>query len=474
MHKQILILFIYLFSFNIFCQNTTENEAQKLNEDLNYLKKALYTSHPAIFKYISEDSLNYLFDSLRFKNDEIATKLELEKKVRFILSEIGCIHTSLKNSVFESNKTYIPFKTYANENGLWIEKDYADSLSIAKDYRILAINGHTTNSILTKMKEYRASDGYNESFKYGLINQEKWFNNVYQFYFDSDIIRTYKLVSKDLDTIIIKRKNSRNTPKIEDLNTVQNTNYGKNISVEFDSINRLAILKIKSFNGSPVFGKMINKSRYKNALKLIMKKGYTNLVIDLRNNTGGDAASGYSLLSFFVQENHPIIIKKHKGKIFKYAIPSSKVGSIFNFFVGNLFASRIPTFKARVSKAKVRKNRKHNFEGSLFVITNGFTLSTASNVASLFKYKTNAALIGTETGGGENNLNAYFFPKIKLLYSKIEIQIPQYKIDLRLTKNKGSGVIPNVPISYFVQDILSKKDLEIKKIIEMISAKQTL
>lgn len=474
MHKQISILFFCLFSFYAFCQNTTNYESIKLNEDLTYLKKVLYTSHPATFEYISEDSLSYLFDSLMFKNDEIATILELEKKVRFILSKIGCIHTSLKNSVFESHKTYIPFKLYANESNLWLEKDYTDSLSIAKNYRLLAINGHTANSILTKMKEYRASDGYNESFKYGLINQDKWFGSVYQFYFDSDTIRTYKLVSKDLDTIRIKRNNSSEIPEIENSVSVKNIKYDRNISVEFDSINHIAILKIKSFNGSPVIGKMINKNRYKKVLKLIKKKGYANLVIDLRNNTGGDAASGYSLLSFFVQENHSIIIKKQKGKIFKYAIPSSKLGSIFNFLAGNLFASRYPTFKARVSKARVRKSKKHNFEGHLFVITNGFTLSTASNVTSLFKHKTNAIIIGTETGGGENNLNAYFFPKIKLPYSKIKIQIPQYKIDLKTTKSKGSGVIPNIPITYSVQDILSKEDLEIKKIIEMVSSKQTL
>lgn len=473
MHKQIFLLFIYLFSLQAFCQNTGESEVQKLNKDLDYLKRVLYTSHPATFEYISKDSLNYVFDSLKFKNDSIVTKIELEKKVRFILSKIGCIHTSLKNTIFENKKTYIPFELYVNKTDLWIKKDYADSLSIAKEYRILAINGHTAKSILSKMKEFRAYDGYNKSFKYALMNQEKWFNKVYQFYFDSDTIRTYKLVSKDLDTIRIKRKNRNKISKLENAIGEKNVMYGKNISVAFDSINRIAFLKITSFSGFPVFGKIINKNSYKKALKLVKNKGYTNLAIDLRNNTGGDAASGYALLSFFVQENHSITIKKQKGKIFRYAILSSKIGSIFNFLVGNLFASRIPTFKAGVSKAKVRKNKKIYFDGNLFVITNGFTVSTASNVASLFKYKTKAILIGTETGGGENNLNAYFFPKIKLPYSKLKIQIPQYKIDLKLKKNSGSGVVPNIPMTYSLQDILSNKDIEINKITELVSTKQT-
>lgn len=471
MLNKILVLFTCLFSFTAFSQNEPIAEAHKLNDDLTHLKEVLFTSHPGTFEYISKDSLNYFFDSLRFDNSEIATKLELEKKVRFILSKIGCIHTSIKSTIFKDNKTFIPFKLYACGNDLWIEKDYADSLSINKAYRVLAINGNSVNTIFSKMKEFRPSDGYNTTFKYGLMNQDTWFNWVYQYYFDSDTIRTYTIINRDFDTTIIKRKNISKIPEIKRLSTKEYGNYGKNISVEFDSTNSIAILKIKSFSGSPILGTSINKNRYKKALKLIEQEGYSDLVIDLRNNTGGDAASGYSLLSFFTQENHSVVIKKHKGKIFKYAAPSSKVAAVVNFFFGHLFASRIPTFKARESIVKVKKSKNYCFKGDVFIIANGFTLSTASNVTSLFKNKTNAIIVGQETGGSENNLNAYFFPIIKLPYSKIKIQIPQHKINLNLVENKGSGIIPHIPITYSIDDRISTDDLEIRKIIKMVSAK---
>jgi C-terminal processing protease CtpA/Prc len=178
------------------------------------------------------------------------------------------------------------------------------------------------------------------------------------------------------------------------------------------------------------------------------------------------------LLSFFVNENHYITVNKNKGEIFKYAIASSKMNSILNFLGGNLFASRHPTSNARESISRLKSSKKYCFKGNIFVVTNGFTVSTASNTAALFQYKTTATIIGVETGGGENNLNAYFFVTVKLPYSKIKIQIPQYRIDLNLTENKGSGVIPNVTINYRIKDIISKRDLEMEQIIQMVSEKQ--
>jgi hypothetical protein len=470
-YKNIAFFFFCIINFQGLTQNSLSPETIQLTKDLTYLKEVLYTSHPATFEYISKDSLDHLFDSLQFDLKEGATTLKLEKKVRFILSKIGCIHTSIKNSVVKESNKRIPFKMYAVGNDLWIEKDKENRLNMVNNYRVLAINGNTSQTIISKMKAYRASDGYNETFKYELINNEKWFNNVYQYYFDSDSIRTYTIVSNEFDTTTVKRKNSNEITVLKKNVAIKKTHYGKNISVAFMPSQKVAVLNIESFSDSPIWGKVINKKRYKKALDLIDNEGYTNLVIDLRNNTGGDAASGYSLLSFFVQENHYVSIKKHKGKIFKYAVPVSKVNSIANFMVGNLFSSRNFTCQARASKAKVKKSSNYTYEGDVFVVINGFTLSTASNVASLFKYKTKATIVGIESGGGENNLNAYFFPIIKLPYSKMKIQIPQYKIDLRLVKNTGSGVIPDVKVIYSLQDVIAKKDIELKKIIEMVSVK---
>jgi len=195
------------------------------------------------------------------------------------------------------------------------------------------------------------------------------------------------------------------------------------------------------------------------------------LVIDLRNNFGGDAASGNKLLSFFVEEKHYFNIEKKKGKIFKYSTAGSRFGGVLNLFLGHFAASRRMTFNRRKTKSHLKPNTRNKFEGRVFVLTNGFTASTASNSASLFKYKTKATLIGEETGGGENNLNAYYTAVVKLPYSKIKIKIPQYSIDLNLMKNTGSGVKPNIEMDYTIKDIRIKKDLEMEKVINLVKQK---
>jgi len=201
-NTKLLLLFLVFNSF-IFCQN---KEVDILNKDLNYLKKVLFTSHPSAFRYISKDSLETIFDSLKFTPKDEATKLNLEKKVRIILSKIGCAHTSVKKTSFKFSKKTIPFEIYSKNNKTWITRDLEDSLSKIIGSKILSINGHDSYSIIEKMKNYRASDGYNTTFKYQLINNQKQFSNLYQYYFDKDSIKTYILLNNELDTIVIQRK----------------------------------------------------------------------------------------------------------------------------------------------------------------------------------------------------------------------------------------------------------------------------
>ncbi len=86
-------------------------------------------------------------------------------------------------------------------------------------------------------------------------------------------------------------------------------------------------------------------------------------------------------------------------------------------------------------------------------------------MASIFKYKTNAILAGEETGGGENLLNAYVFPRIKLPNSQIKIQIPQYRVDLGLVNNAGSGVTPDIEVPSNIKSIVIGEDWVLNEIL---------
>ena len=104
------------------------------------------------------------------------------------------------------------------------------------------------------------------------------------------------------------------------------------------------------------------------------------------------------------------------------------------------------------------------------MLVNGFSASASSNVASILKVNSQAIIIGQETGGAEEQFNAFFSPRYKLPNSKIQLKIPKYRIHLHATQNKGSGVLPTHRIKYSIQDVIDQKDLEYQHVIQLIKA----
>ncbi len=461
--KSILNISILLLVWDNIAWGQGNNELlSKLNSDINYFQEAIQSSHPNVYKYISKTSLDSLFIESQFTTSDSLSYVELERRVRHILSRIGCAHTYIVAPKRTTDKVF-PLRFYAQQGELLVTKDLENELDINRQYKVLSINGNTSTSIITKMMDYRPSDGYDNTFKYKLINSDSWFSKMYEFYFDSDKIKTITLIDTAFNSIQIKRKFIPIEVKNNTNEYIYDSKFGKSVKLKFYE-NNVATLKISSFSGFPIIGKYINGNHYKKALKEVEENNTQTLIIDLRNNTGGDAMSGYRLVARFIDKTHRIIIRNHKGKVFKYATFGSKIGLVLNSFLGNLFSGRIPLFKERKSYVRI-KPRENIYKGKVIILINGTTLSTASNVASIFKYKTNAVLVGEETGGGENLLNAYVFPKIELSNSNIKIQIPQYQVNLNLVNNTGSGVIPDREVSPSFQYLVSGDDWILNEII---------
>ena len=450
-------LIVLVITFSLWIPSMrAQTLSEDYNKDLTVLKRALYQAHPGVFRYISKDSLDKVFEESKFRADDHPTPKKLEARIRTILSKVGCIHTYLVDGEWKDVDAKMPFSFYSTDKGVWIRNAQIDSLKKYKGCRLISINGHSASNIRDTMMDYRASDGYNETFKYAYINLPGKFSTLYHFYYDVDSMKSYIIRDTSGDTVRIKvgeinKKKTKATPQ-------------KDISVIYDTLHQLAILKIRNFDGAAVFGAFINRYKYEKALKEIQQSGYKNMAIDLRNNLGGSAKSGNYLASFFVREKHNIIVRRHSGAILRYSTVWSKIVSILDFFVGDLFGSRRPAWPPGQSYSIVPKNDKFHFDGQLFVMTNGLTASTASNAASLFKHLTSAVIVGEETGGGEKYVNAYHFPSVKLPHSKLYVQIPQYAIDMGFASGSGHGVWPDIPAPSSIEDVLSQRDVALEAI----------
>ncbi|RYE16834.1 MAG: hypothetical protein EOP51_25090 [Sphingobacteriales bacterium] len=103
------------------------------------------------------------------------------------------------------------------------------------------------------------------------------------------------------------------------------------------------------------------------------------------------------------------------------------------------------------------------FKGKLFVLTDGYTFSTAADAAAVIRQLTTAVFIGEETGGGAEGNTSGIFLQVKLPNSGLSINIPACCYWNAVTvRKKNRGVLPDHPLINAVDDILNSNDRQWK------------
>lgn len=246
----ILTFFLSLLvNTTLLAQENTDSLIVALNEDLDYFQKVIEKTHPIIYLHVEKAELDSIFAESRFDSTKVLSNVELEKRVRKVLSKIGCSHTYVVSPQRKA-KYVFPLKFYATGKEMFIVEDLDSLLDLSQPLKLLDINGNTSEDMIKEMLNYRASDGYNTTLKYQLINLSKWFSTMYDFYFDADTIKNIRFVNANHDTLQITRKVKKIKPnKSVSKNNDYDSKYGENVTIKYynDSV---AVLRIKSFRGS--------------------------------------------------------------------------------------------------------------------------------------------------------------------------------------------------------------------------------
>ncbi|MBK7669669.1 MAG: hypothetical protein IPJ32_21450 [Sphingobacteriaceae bacterium] len=101
---------------------------------------------------------------------------------------------------------------------------------------------------------------------------------------------------------------------------------------------------------------------------------------------------------------------------------------------------------------------------------NGGTFSASCIVAANLKESKRAVIIGSESGGTNEGCNAGITPYYTLPNTKLKVRVPAFRIIHNINPTlTGHGILPDYQIKYSFEDILKRRDLEIKFVNELIS-----
>lgn len=441
MKKSTVLLFtsyILLCFLQISCSNA-DNELkiyeplalQDYQQDFNQMVRLLLKKHPQPYAFIGKDSLENLIDSQYNKINDSTTLGQFVWICEKVVGAIKCGHSEVwsyelyntpKSMVFPLNVRYVGSKLYVID-----PKNNSNKLSAGDE--ILTINGVDVKTLQDEMFQHQSSDGYNESSKHERTNL--LFKPYCSMYFNFPTAYSIA-VNKGESRVEIDLAEAENLdPTSTFLDNCEN-----NLCFNTDIQRNTAIITIRSFSyykkQLPIFESFIDS-----CFQHINQNQIPNVIIDLRNNGGGDPFCGSYLLQHIADKPYTYFRKDAR------------------------WYSKL--------KKTIQPN-PNGFKNRPYILTNGLCFSTTGHFCSLVKENNFGILVGDETGSTytcNDNSKIYTLKNTKVLF---KVARNTYKTTASTLTNEH-GIKPEHYVFPNVDNYLTNKDTVLNYTLSLIEKK---
>ncbi|MBO9562728.1 MAG: hypothetical protein J7621_08145 [Niastella sp.] len=399
--------------------------ADQLKADLQFLNTKLDSIHPNLYHYTTKDKFNSFLDSL---NRAIIGPMQEQEFLGLIslLNEKICDgHTMLLPS--EQSMAYngtqgrfLPFSVVYIKGKLYITENNSTDNSIQPGAIITSINGKETSAIVAQLLKRQIRDGRNQTYPLWILNH--YFGAYYSYAFGQSATFSMDLTGSD-GKLIHKEVAALTRDSIRLLRqqkqSVQ-TGEARGIILEEKPATKTAVLTIKSFDTSLL--QSVYKQSFQPVTDSVFRQlklhGIRSLLLDLRDNQGGDFEPGRQLLSYLI------------------TAPTS-------YLLGG-------------KEAKLLQPQSNHFSGSLFVLINGGSFSNSAIVSACLENRKQTTFIGEESGGN----------KFLIFGEATDVVLPHTKIQayistetFRINRQSGDhGIIPRHVVQPSITDLLRGND----------------
>ena len=209
-------------------------------------------------------------------------------------------------------------------------------------------------------------------------------------------------------------------------------------------------------------------------LDLLEKKGYKNLIIDLRGNPGGNPDVEYKLVDALMDE--PI---KREGGYMKVNMQTIKSPTL-NYPSGTVMFEDYKEILGRKGFYKISDPDENTpsdtikalYTGRVYVLINANSASASTDFAGIMKHNARGYVIGRETKTAYHTMNASKFAEIGLPNSHFKCHIPMVRIvsDEFVSDDfpYGRGVIPHLTIPFTYEEMTNNGEMIYNKALELI------
>jgi hypothetical protein len=479
-----LILLQKAFCSN--CQGPSKYSPKQLQEDYYIFRKALETTYPSLYRFT--DSLimtKYLDDNFN-SLDRPESETEFYKLIATTCAKVNDEHLIPKPSkdyylALKNTHHYFPFSLKIIDRRFYVLTTAKSDSTIPVGSEIISINGRSVEEILNTLLPIIPSDGYIQTFNirhledYSMTEEDNLFDLNYPIFIEDTAIYRIEFIDKD----------DKSTKKITtvsglDYRSYKNFFYSRNkleAPLAFKYLKKnVAYLRISSFlKWHRDRFKQNFYTLYDSVFKELNVNHTENLILDLRNNEGGDG-TGEKLLTYLLTKPYKHF-ESAEIKFVGYPPVADYLENGKDLLFDDTLVYQTTTGLYELKKEYMpligeQEPDINHYKGNLYVLINGASGSMASVVASFLKGNGRGIFIGEESGGTMEGATALYVGSLVLPNSKIKVDIPLVKTARAVIFNKGRGVYPDYYVTPKIDDILNGIDTELNFAIGLIPSKK--
>jgi hypothetical protein len=455
-HCCILICF-FCFSTSIFSQKVSKQEAQ---EDITYLQEALTNGHPG-----SKKEIEQTVQTLEGFKNSITDSVEVRqffRDIRYCVTYLNCAHTTaekVNQSLSSLKLNLLPFDIAIVDGKLFlIGGDSLHELNFPLE--VISVNNKPAAQLVDLLWHYRGSDG-------NLITTNNSYVKDYGYFFLAGLLGypdTFSIMTKGNPKPLLVGAIESKQPKDNNITASPIFSFEDCRFYQNNIDTSIYILDIDGFADRKY------ASFYKNVFDYIEEKNIQHLVIDLRDNLGGNRYHVSNLLGYFLDSTQQYQLIKTNGAAAKYADFKIIFLQFLRFNIAEFYHCKYRDGQAIFTYNM--KPHKQQYNGKVYVLINGKSASASGITAGYLNAYCNAVLIGEEAAGGNNGNNGGSYSRLILPNSKVNIRFPVFHLKHNYAQTDDTGgVLPDYTTTYSVFEIMDQLDKEMDIVFTLVNSK---
>lgn len=454
--------------------------------DFDLLVNSLKEAHTGLYWYATEQQFDSIVQHQKLELKDSLNGIDFYNIVAPIVAFAKEDHCDISlpaevKAFLREKTTYLPIAIRYLQQQTYIINNPKEEEE-TKGWILKELNGVAIEVIFSAIFKTFASDGYIESSKYRWLEDHR-FSYLYGLTFGFQ--DTYQLTIKHPTNGQLKMLEISAVDYLQWRGKTRAFNKEKRAFEDthpaiFELLDdSTATLTINTFdNGSFKENKMNFEQFVSESFEQINQSQIKNLIIDIRENGGGNEGNEDYLFSYLTDEPY---------RKYKYVECSAYTYSFLEYtdwsggFKRQLLKwmlkrEHYTTSDGRIIRKKKRQKteplKENPFTKNVYILTSGWTYSGPAEFASLMKQHTDAVFIGEEVGGGYYGNTSGWGLELMLPHTKVVVDIPILKFALDVDGVEfGRGVIPDYPIQPTIDEFLNGYDAEMEFAKELIAKK---